>query len=142
MSKKYKAGFEKKFDGYVDAYDFYVKNKNNTEDGSYMALGVRDCCVRVRKIERYKGNGIQVKYTGKAIYGFGADGMQDTFNHADGKWYDSKSQYIKAVKAKGYEIVGNDLNNKEFKRPEVRGDFNVRAQMQEAVQKVLQQQGR
>lgn len=36
------------------------------------------------------------------------DGMAETWNPADGKSYDSKSQYERAVKAAGCEIVGND----------------------------------
>jgi hypothetical protein len=39
---------------------------------------------------------------------YGNDTMADTFNPADGKMYDSKSAYYKAVKSKGLEIVGND----------------------------------
>ena len=36
------------------------------------------------------------------------DGMDATWNPADGKMYDSKASYYAAVKAKGYEIAGND----------------------------------
>ena len=73
--------------------------------------------------------------------GFGSDtlgtNVNGVFNHADGRRYDSKSEYNRAVRAKGCRIVGNDLNNKQFKRPEVRGDFNVRPQLREAVQRIL-----
>ena len=76
------------------------------------------------------------------FHGYGSDtmpgGVNGTLNHADGKRYDSKSEYHKAVKAKGCVVVGNDLNNKQFKR-EIRGDFNVRPQFKEAVQKAFQQ---
>lgn len=37
-----------------------------------------------------------------------SDVMDGTMNHADGKMYDSKSEYERAVKAAGCEIVGND----------------------------------
>lgn len=37
------------------------------------------------------------------------DGMDPTMNPADGRTYDSRSQYVRAVKAAGCEIVGNDL---------------------------------
>ncbi len=37
-----------------------------------------------------------------------SDGMGDTLNPADGRTYDSKSAYERAVKAAGCEIVGND----------------------------------
>ena len=36
------------------------------------------------------------------------DGMEPTLNHADGKRYDSKRAYEKAVRAAGCEIVGNE----------------------------------
>lgn len=36
------------------------------------------------------------------------DGMESTMNHADGRRYDSKRAYEKAVHAAGCEIVGND----------------------------------
>lgn len=35
-------------------------------------------------------------------------GVQGILNHADGKKYDSKSQYYKAVKAAGCVVLGND----------------------------------
>lgn len=35
-------------------------------------------------------------------------GIKGILNHADGKMYDSKSAYKKAVKAAGLEILGND----------------------------------
>ena len=73
--------------------------------------------------------------------GFGGDllgeGVNGVLNPADGKRYDSKSEYNKAVRAKGCRIVGNDWNNKQFKRPDVRGDFNLRPDMQRAINKVL-----
>lgn len=44
----------------------------------------------------------------------GADGMDPLYNHADGKIYDSKSAYIKAVKSAGCEIIGNEqIRNKK-----------------------------
>lgn len=36
------------------------------------------------------------------------DGMEATMNHADGKTYDSRSAYERAVKDAGCVIVGND----------------------------------
>lgn len=68
-------------------------------------------------------------------------GVNGIVNHADGKRYDSKSQYTRAVKAKGCEIVGNDIPNPTWKTPlerGVRGDFNVRPALKEAVQRHLQ----
>lgn len=73
--------------------------------------------------------------------GFGSDnlpgGVEGIINHADGKRYDSKSQYERAVKAKGCRIVGNDWNNKDLSRKEIHGDYNVRPQLKQAVEKVL-----
>lgn len=51
------------------------------------------------------------------------DGMSDTWNPADGKHYDSKSSYERAVKAAGCEIVGNDTGHwsKKHQPPEPTG---------------------
>lgn len=68
------------------------------------------------------------------------EGVQGVFNHADGKRYDSKSEFEKAVRAKGCRVVGTDWNKSEYKTPlerGVRGDYNVRPQLKEAVQKVV-----
>ena len=40
-----------------------------------------------------------------------ADGMEAIMNHADGRMYDSRSGYERAVKDAGCEIVGNDQPN-------------------------------
>ncbi len=76
--------------------------------------------------------------------GYGRDtlpgGVNGMLSHADGKRYDSKSQYERAVRAKGCRVVGNDLNDAIWKPPierGVRGDFNVRPQLKEAVQRYL-----
>lgn len=75
--------------------------------------------------------------------GYGSDGLggvEGILNHADGKRYDSKSNYHRALREKGCRVVGNDWNNSSYKTPlerGVRGDFNVRPQLREAVQKVL-----
>lgn len=64
-------------------------------------------------------------------------GVGGMLSHADGKRYDSRSNYEKAVKMSGCVVVGNDWNNKYYKRPEVRGDFNVREQMRPIVNNIL-----
>ena len=67
-------------------------------------------------------------------------GVNGMLSHADGKRYDSKSQYERAVKAKGCRVVGNDFNGATYKTPlerGVRGEFNVRPHLKEAVQRVL-----
>ena len=74
--------------------------------------------------------------------GFGSDylpgGVNGILNHADGKHYDSKSQYERAVREKGCRVVGNDWNNvKQAPQREIRGDFNVRPALKQAVEKVF-----
>lgn len=49
------------------------------------------------------------------------EGVQGLLNHANGKKYDSKSEYYKAVKAAGCEIVGNDAPRE--RKAETRGEF-------------------
>ena len=63
------------------------------------------------------------------------DGVKGVMNPVNGKRYDSKSSYYGAVKDAGCHII--ESQPKDFKRPEVRGDFNVRPQMREAVERVL-----
>lgn len=46
------------------------------------------------------------------------DGMSETWNPVNGRHYDSKSQYERAVKEAGCEIVGNDKGYFNQKRPE------------------------
>lgn len=68
------------------------------------------------------------------------EGVQGIFNHADGKRYDSKSAFEKAVKAKGCRVVGNDWNKAEYRTPAergVKGNFDARRELKEAVQKVV-----
>lgn len=48
------------------------------------------------------------------------DGMATTWNPADGRTYDSRSAYERAVKAAGCEIVGNDRAFAEPTRPQHR----------------------
>lgn len=76
--------------------------------------------------------------------GYGSDtlpgGVNGLVNHADGKRYDSKSEFTKAVKARGCEIVGNDMNNAEWKPPierGIRGDYNARKELRDAIQRTL-----
>ena len=45
------------------------------------------------------------------------DTMDHVLNHADGRHYDSKRAYEKAVRAAGCEIVGNEDLSKHVKKP-------------------------
>lgn len=47
-----------------------------------------------------------------------SDSLPDIVNHADGRIYDSKSNYYAAVKAAGCEVVGNDPAFAEGKIPD------------------------
>ncbi len=46
-----------------------------------------------------------------------ADGMSAVQNPCDGKFYESRSQYERAVKAAGAEIVGDDKGHWDRKPP-------------------------
>jgi hypothetical protein len=42
-------------------------------------------------------------------------GVKEPFrSHADGRWYDDSRTYEREVRARGYEIVGNDLKPADF----------------------------
>lgn len=87
-----------------------------------------------------------VKEAGKRVFGHTDNlpgGVNGIINHADGKRYDSRSQYEAAVRSRGCRVVGNDLNDRkhtDWKPPlerGVQGDYNVRPALKEAVHKVL-----
>jgi len=46
------------------------------------------------------------------------DVMDHTLNHADGRHYDSKRAYERAVRAAGCEIVGNEDLSKHVRKPQ------------------------
>lgn len=46
-----------------------------------------------------------------------SDNMDPTFNHADGRRYDSKRAFEKAVRATGNEIIGNDTSIMRLRPP-------------------------
>lgn len=65
-------------------------------------------------------------------------GTHGVINHADGKRYDSKSEFRKATRRAGCVEIGND-QPADWKPPierGVRGDFNVAPQLKEALQRV------
>lgn len=67
-------------------------------------------------------------------------GVNGIINHADGKHYDSKSEFRKATRRAGCYEVGTDIKEVNYKTPlerGVRGDFNVKPQLKDAVHKVL-----
>lgn len=72
-------------------------------------------------------------YTGQII----SDSLADVKNPINGKTYDSKSQYYKAVKDAGCTVVGNDAPKIPKKYS---GDHNVRPELRQAVREVLSKQ--
>lgn len=65
-----------------------------------------------------------------------SDGMEAIVNHADGKMYDSKSRFERAVKDAGCEILGNDTPDaptiKEPSLADIAGDVKTAIQQVEA----------
>lgn len=62
-----------------------------------------------------------------------ADGMDPTMNHADGRLYDSRSGYERAVKDAGYEIIGNEA----LPAPAPKGpDKTLKRDIKTAIEKV------
>lgn len=59
-------------------------------------------------------------------------GFQGVVNPVDGQKYDSKSQYYKAVKASGMEVIGTDA--KAEKRTKTLGDFDCRRDIAQAIE--------
>lgn len=64
-----------------------------------------------------------------------ADGMDPVRNHADGRMYDSRSGFEKAVKAAGCEILGND-------KPDIKRDFKPSVTGHDVKQAIEQIKGR
>lgn len=66
-------------------------------------------------------------------------GLHGVLNHADKKFYDSKSEFRKATRRAGCYEIGNDIKREhiESHKRETQGDFNVRPQLKEALQKVI-----
>lgn len=81
--------------------------KNLTLEERLLAFQLRD-----RKTEWVKKQNekfVPSKSANQKVYVISDDlGKDGILNHADGKMYDSKSQYYKAVKEAGCEVLGND----------------------------------
>lgn len=46
-------------------------------------------------------------------------GVKEPFrSHADGRWYDDTRTYEREVRARGFEVVGNDLKPADFAPPQ------------------------
>lgn len=134
-----KEGFRKSFEDLAQAYRFVKENECNIEEGCDIGVYFNKPMVGVERIKQRDRSNESSNITGiiKDQLPGGVNGM---LNHADGKRYDSKSAYERAVKAKGCRVIGNDWNKSEYKTPAergTRGDFNVRPQLKEALQRHL-----
>lgn len=135
-----KNGFTKSFATSKEAYDFWRLNRDNTPEDCYLGIPHSEpTLVRVSLIQEHRTP--KRKDELSPVRGIIRDdlpgGVNGMVSHADGKRYDSKSQYNAAVRAAGCRVVGNDMNGKEYSRPPVRGDFNVGPALKNATQEVL-----
>lgn len=62
------------------------------------------------------------------------EGVRGLQSMADGKMYDSKSEYYKAVKAAGCEVVGNDAPREH--KAETRGDFVTAKEVADTIKRL------
>lgn len=82
-----------------------------------------------------------IKYAKVAVHSDDM-GLKGVLNHADGKLYDSKSEFRKATRRAGCYEIGTDIKGEDVRVKSplergVRGDFNVRPELKDAVQKVM-----
>lgn len=92
---------------------------------------------RIAAIRTTNKNFIPAERTGAPAVVSDDLGLQGLRNHADGKLYDSKSQFRNATKRAGCVEIGNEPA-KEWKAPlerGIQGDFNVQPALKEALQK-------
>lgn len=64
------------------------------------------------------------------------DTMTPQFNHADMRWYDSKSEFRKAAKACGCEVLGSELNSIRRHEPERIGREGWKRAIAETIDKL------
>lgn len=133
-----------KFASYKESYTYWQKNKDKVPEGMIMVISCDGHEVRTRTLKDAEQAKRDRSEDSNSVRGVIRDdlpgGVNGMISHADGKRYDSKSSYERSVRARGCRVVGNDWNNATYKTPAergVRGDFNVRPQLKEAVQKVL-----
>jgi hypothetical protein len=94
---------EKVFETYPQALAYFQENYDKLEDGHTMGIDARDgITVRVHPPVKHE------KVVAPSTWGktwFTSDGMDAVVNHADGKTYDSRSNYYKSLKQTGNHIV-------------------------------------
>lgn len=100
-------------------------------DDSYEAKTNND--PRLRNCPKCKKAKGQIMYHGLIAWVQPAinDKLWDVKNPVNGKVYDSKTSYYKAVKDSGSHIV--EAGEKKPQSKEVKGDFNVRKELTQAV---------
>lgn len=88
---------------------------------------------KTRSCPMCKGHTGNIQYLGTNIkYYVISDGMNSILNHADGKIYDSKSSYYKALKQSGHVIVESGMD----KPREIRGNLDPRKDIASALNRL------
>lgn len=145
MAKIIPIGTRLNFNSSKEAYQFYADNKNHVADDAIMAIPQNDTrAVLVRPLgepDMHKRDR-SGEVTGRSTHGDDlGEGVKGVVNHADGKRYDSKSEFRKATRRAGCYEVGNDIKSRDVNwKPPIergmRGDFNVAPALKEALQRV------
>ena len=106
--------------------------KDLTSEQRLLALGAHDRYIEaVRKANKsFKPKPV------KSVHHIISDELGGIVNPADGKHYDSKSKYYKAVKASGSHVVESGEMGQQQKRKQ-EGDYNVREELKQAIQQHL-----
>lgn len=144
MPLLYPTGYEQEFENVSARQKFYDANKENVPAGAIMVIPAENYrSVRVRPLKepeiekRDRSGENNSSVTGGDDLRAGVNGI---VNHADGKRYDSKSEFRKATRRAGCYEVGNDVKPRDidWKTPlerGVQGDFNVRPALKDALHK-------
>lgn len=135
-----------KFSTYKEAYKFWFGHKDFTRPGVVLAMNntpdgwsVYDRPIQEPEEPRRNRKGEKNTKSGCISDDLGLKGM---VNHADGKRYDSKSEFRKATRRAGCYEIGNDIKTQDMKvktplERGIRGDYNVRPQLKQAIEKVI-----
>lgn len=100
------------------------------EKGQLVVMTEEEIAEKKRKDEEYR-------QTRRPNYGVIQDTMDAVLNHADGKIYDSKSAYRRALKEQGYIEVGNEWKDPEKRRKQE--SFSEMKKREEAWDKAIEQ---
>ena len=127
------------FNTYDEAYTYWLNHKDIMGEGRILTISQDGHTVQARQITDTEPTKRDRSGEVNGRFGTISDdlGTQGILNHADGKLYDSKSAFRKATRRAGCYEMGNDVKPDYQHKREIRGDFNVRPQLKEAVQKVV-----